>query len=132
MCEPQPEQPVVGTIAERLAQLTGYANALSLQVQIMDERRHILQPLIRHEDVKSALQAKFNQTLGGRAFAHVVPLLAFDLVRDLARLITDHGEKTGSLKNVYRKASEPKMLEALRERFRTLADASHEGDPYPL
>jgi hypothetical protein len=117
--------------SDRLAQLKGYANALSLQVQIMDERRHILQPLVRDDEIKTALHAKFNETLGASAFNHLVPLLAFDLVRDLARLILDEDPKAGSLWNIHRKASEPKLHRVLREQFRTLSDPSHESASYP-
>lgn len=116
---------------KRLEQIDAYAKALIQGVRIMDERRHILQPLLRDEAVRVSLAEKFRDTFGAHAYNHLVPLFAQDLVRDLARLYLDDDRKTGSFTNLYRKASEREINDALRERFRRLPDKWHE-QPGPI
>ena len=106
----------------RLAQIEGYAKTLEQAVRVMDERRHLLAPLVEDDEVKGALGRKFNNTYGAHAYNHLVPLLGQDLVRDLVRLFLDTGKKAGSLANLYRKASEPKLHAALREQFVRIPD----------
>ena len=74
---------------QRLRQIEGYAKTLVQEVRIMDERRHILQPLLRDEEVRRALAEKFRNTFGAHAYNHLAPMMAQDLVRDLARLLLD-------------------------------------------
>ena len=116
---------------QRLAQIEAYAKALIQGVRIMDERRHIMEPLLHDEDVRSALAEKFKGTFGAHAYNHLVPLIAQDLVRDLARLFLDDDKKAGSFLNLYRKVSVPELNRALREQFRRIPDKWHE-DPSPI
>jgi len=111
--------------------MEAYAKALIQGVRAMDERRHILEPLLRNNEVKYALAAKFKGTFGVHAYNHLAPLIAQDLVRDLARLFLDDGHKAGSFANLYRKASVPNVHRALREQFRCLPDKWHE-DSAPI
>lgn len=115
----------------RLEQIEAYAKALTQGVRIMDERRHILQPLLRDEDIRAALGEKFRDTFGAHAYNHLVPLFAQDLVRDLTRLYLDEDRKAGSFANLYRKASERDVHAALRERFRNIPDNWHQK-PGPI
>lgn len=90
----------------------------------MDQRRHILEPLVRDKEIKDALRIKFEGTDGVRAYNHLAPWLAQDLIGDLARLFLDEDSKAASFVNIYRKASEPKMYAALRKQFSCLFDES--------
>lgn len=116
---------------QRMEHIEAFANALIQGVRIMDERRHILQPLLRDERVRGALRGKFKDTYGAHAYNHLVPLFAQDLVRDLARLYLDDGRRVGSFVNLYRKAGESSMRAALREKFRCLPDKWQE-QPGPI
>lgn len=111
---------------QRLEQIEAFAKALIQGVRIMDERRHILQPLLQDDDIQTALDEKFRNTFGAHAYNHLVPLLAQDLVRDLARLYLDDDRKAGSFANLYRKASDRKLHAALREQFCRIPDKWHE------
>lgn len=97
----------------------------------MDERRHILQPLLRDEEVRRALAEKFRNTFGAHAYNHLAPMMAQDLVRDLARLLLDDDHRAGSLVNLYRKAREPGIHKALRDQFRKIPDKWHD-QPGPI
>lgn len=112
---------------QRLEQVDGYSKTLVQAVRLMDERRHILAPLLHDEEVKNALGQIFRNSPGAYAYNHLVPLFAQDLVRDLARLFLDHDKRSGSLTNLYRKVSEPKLHSALRERFRRIPDKWYEN-----
>lgn len=114
-----------------LAQMAAYAKALIQGVRVMDERRHILEPLLRDQDVLAALAEKFKGTFGAHAYNHLAPLIAQDLVRDLARLFLDSNEKAGSLANLYRKVSVMSVHHVLREQFRCIPDKWHEN-PAPI
>jgi hypothetical protein len=116
---------------ERLAQIEAYAKTLVQQLRIMDERRYILQPLLVDEDIRGSLSEKFRDTYGAHAYNHLVPLLAHDLVRDLARLFLDEGSKAASFANLVRKISEQRIKEALRDQFRRIPDKWQE-DPSPI
>jgi hypothetical protein len=116
---------------QRLQQIQAYAKAMIQGVRIMDERRHILQPLLRDEKVRSALSAKFKSTYGAHAYNHLAPLLAQDLIRDLARLYLDYDHRAGSFVNLHRKAADPAIHDALRDYFRHLPDRWHE-QPGPI
>ncbi len=108
-----------------LIQLEAYASSLVAAIRVMDERRYILQPLLRDEDVKIALADKFHSTRGAAAFNHLVPLIAGDFVREIARLFLDEQNKAGSFVNLYRKASEKVIHQALREKFTSIPDRWH-------
>lgn len=114
-------------LKQQLEQLEGYSKTLVQAVRVMDERRHILEPLLEDEEVKSALARKFRNTFGAHAYNHLVPWFAQDLVRDLARLFLDPNRRSGSLTNLYRKASEPPVHRALREQFRRIPDKWYDG-----
>lgn len=119
------------TLESRLAQLDGSARALVQAARILDQRRHLLEPLLRNGEIKAALAEKMNGTYGAHAFNHVVPLLGQDLTRDLARLLLDTDPRVGSLLNLHRKASEPQLHEALRRQFGAIAEKWH-GDTSPI
>jgi hypothetical protein len=112
------------TKKERLTQMKAYATAFIQGVRTMDQRRHILEPLVRDKEIKDALRIKFEGTDGVRAYNNLAPWLAQDLIGDLARLFLDKKEKAASFVNIYRKASEPKMYAALRKQFSCLFDES--------
>ena len=119
-------------LADRLLQIEGYAKALVQAIRVMDQMRHILEPLLAEDKIGQALNAKFKDTYGGHAYNHLVPLLAQDLIRDLSRLILDEGKKTGSLKNLYRKVEIKEIHSALRERFKHIPDQFHDDEvPIP-
>lgn len=65
----------------------------------MDQRRHILEPLVRDKEIKDALRIKFEGTDGVRAYNNLAPWLAQDLIGDLARLFLDKKEKAASFVN---------------------------------
>jgi len=115
----------------RLEQIEAYAKALIQGVRIMDEARHILQPLLHDDNVRKALATKFKDTFGAHAYNHLVPLLAQDLVRDLSRLYLDDDRRAGSFVNLYRKASDPVVHSALKEKFRRIPDQWHK-EPGPI
>ena len=109
-------------IKARLEQLEGYSKTLVQAMRVLDERRHILQPLLEDTEVKDALAKKLENSIGGHAYNHLVPWFAQDLVRDLTRLFLDQDRRSGSLVNLYRKSSDPKVLNALKEQFRSIPD----------
>ena len=111
-----------GTTREIVKQLEGYASTLTQSMRVMDERRYILEPLLYHDGIKSRLSKKFNNTYGARAYNHLLPLLAQDLVRELARLYLDEDKRACSFSNIYRKASVPKIYHALKNKFSKIPD----------
>ncbi|HEX7079751.1 MAG TPA: hypothetical protein VF329_01900 [Gammaproteobacteria bacterium] len=119
------------TKEQRIAQLEGYAKTLVQALRVMDERRHILQPLLRDAEIAAALANKFRNTFGAHAYNHLVPMMAQDLVRDLARLFMDDDRRAASFVNVYRKAAEPSLHRELRRRFREIPDKWHD-QPGPI
>ena len=112
---------------QRLEQVDGYSKTLVQAVRVMDERRHILAPLLHDDEVKIALRNIFHNNLGAHAYNHLVPLFAQDLVRDLTRLFLDQDKRSGSLTNLYRKVSEPNLHGALRERFMSIPNKWYEN-----
>ncbi|MBO6555964.1 MAG: hypothetical protein JJ957_05655 [Pseudomonadales bacterium] len=118
-------------LSVRLLQIEGYAKALVQALREMDQRRHILEPLLAEDKIGQALSEKFKDTHGVHAYKHLVPILAQDLVRDLSRLILDGDKKAASLKNLHRKARAPEIRGALRERFKHIPDKWH-GDGAPI
>jgi len=112
-------------IQQRMDQIEGYAKTLVQQLRIVDERRHILEPLIWDDGIRKALHEKLDNTAGVHAYNHLVPMMAQDLVREIARLFLDEGNKTASLINLFRKAREPEIKESLRQKFRDIPDNWH-------
>lgn len=110
----------------RLEQLEGYAKTLVQSMRVLDERRHILQPLLDDRDVKESLANKLRNSIGGHAYNHLVPWFSQDLVRDLTRLFLDRDKRSGSLVNLYRKSSDPDILDALRKKFSSIPDRWYE------
>jgi hypothetical protein len=107
---------------EKLKSLRGYSKAMIQAMRVMDQRRHILEPLIDDRPIQDALVAKINGTDAVSAYNQLVPIFALDFVRDLARLFLDTGKKVGSLENVWRKASEPAVHAQLKNEFRQIPD----------
>lgn len=105
------------SLDEKLKSLRGYSKSMIQAMRVMDQRRHILQPLIDDRPIHDALAEKINGTSAVTAYNHLVPLFALDFVRDLARLFLDRGRKVASLGNVWRKASEPSVYTQLRDEF---------------
>ena len=118
-------------LQERLEQIEGYATALAQGFRVSDERRCILEPLIRDDEIKNALSAKFDQTYGSHGYNHLVPLMAQDLVRDLVRLLMDENPKSASLVNLFRKANDKDVKCALRAKFREIPDKRHDQPGIP-
>jgi hypothetical protein len=121
-----------GVNKSRIEQIEAYSIALVQGVRVMDERKHILQPLLNSENVRKALADKFRNTYGAHAYNHLVPLFAQDLVRDLARLYLDDDRRAGSFTNLFRKASERTMHRELREKFSQIPNRFYENqEPIP-
>jgi hypothetical protein len=116
---------------EAVLHIQAYAKALIQGIRVMDERRHILQPLLRDDDVKRELRQKFEGTYGAHAYNHLAPLLAQDLVRDISRLYLDDDRRTGSFVNLYRKSSQPDIYKHLREHFTQIPVKWHD-QPGPI
>lgn len=100
---------------QRIRQIDGFIRALAQECQILDERRHILAPLLQNAEVNAALKKKLDNSSGARAWNHLAPLLGQDLLRDQARLFLDDDKRSGSLTNLWRKlGADP----AIRAHFR--------------
>ena len=112
-----------------VSQIEGYAKTLTQSLRVLDERRHILEPLIYNKDIKSALDSKFNNTYGAHAYNHLPPLLAQDIIRDISRLFLDDDKRSGSFVNLYRKAKDPKINKSLKHKFSTIPDKMHNNAP---
>lgn len=98
----------------RIQQIDGWTRALTSEVHFLDERVHLVKPLVQDREVQAAMQAKLDRTLGAELWNHLVPLLGQDYIRELARLFLDEGKKTGSLTNIWRKLN----VSGVRERYR--------------
>ena len=105
------------SLDEKLKSLRAYSKSMIQAMRVMDQRRHILQPLIDDRLIHDALAEKINGTSAVTAYNHLVPLFALDFVRDLARLFLDRGRKVASLENIWRKASEQVVYSQLRNEF---------------
>lgn len=101
-------------LAQRVRQIDGWIRALTSEVHFLDERVHLVKPLVQDKQVQAAMQAKLDRTLGVELWNQLVPLLGQDYIRELARLFLDKGEKTGSLTNIWRKLK----VSGVRERYR--------------
>lgn len=118
----------ISDLEQKIAHVRGYARALASAMWLMDERRYLLQPLFSDDEVRKELGKKLNGTMGARAYQQLVPVLAQDLLRDLVRLVLDDDKRSGNFPNVFRKASEPTILAALREHHRTIPDRWDRGN----
>ncbi|MGY1424821.1 AbiU2 domain-containing protein [Lysobacter sp. A289] len=114
---------------QRVRQIDGYIRVLTQECHILDERRHILAPLIQDAEIQAGLKAKLDKTPGANAWNHLTPLLGQDLVRDQSRLFLDKDSRSGSLPNLWRKLhADPAIKECYRDRYGTMFDHLHE-DP---
>lgn len=75
-------------LEQRIRQIDGFVRVLTQECHILDERRHILSPLIQDPAIQAGLKAKLDKTPGANAWNHLAPLLGQDLVRDQSRLST--------------------------------------------
>ncbi|MCF7220989.1 hypothetical protein [Marilutibacter chinensis] len=117
-----------GELDQRVRQIDGFIRVLTQECHILDERRHILSPLIQDTEIQDGLKAMLDRTIGAGAWGHVAPLLAQDLVRDQARLFLDNGAKTGSLPNLWRKLNaDPDIKNHYRRSYGRMFDKLHVG-----
>ena len=115
-------------LEQRVRQIDGFIRVLTQECHILDERRHILSPLIQDPEVQAGLKAKLDKTIGAGAWGHVAPLLAQDLIRDQSRLFLDSGHKTGSLPNLWRKLhADPAIKSYYRRSYGRMFDKLHVG-----
>lgn len=112
----------IDDLPTRVAHVRAYAKALTSSMWLMDQRRHMLKPILDDAEIREALKLKFENTYGAQAYNHYTPLVAQDLLRDLSRLYLDTKPKVASYLNVLRKAAAPDVLAELREYFRTIPD----------
>lgn len=118
-----------GELDQRVRQIDGFIRVLTQECHILDERRHILAPLIQDAEIQAGLKAKLDKTPGANAWNHLAPLLGQDLVRDQSRLFLDNDPRSGSLTNLWRKLNaDPAIKEHYRERYGTMFDEFHD-DP---
>jgi len=114
---------------QRVRQIDGYIRVLTQECHILDERRHILAPLVQDAEIQAGLKAKLDRTPGANAWRHLAPLLGQDLVRDQSRLFLDNDSRSGSLTNLWRKLhADPAIKEHYRNHYGTMFDHFHE-DP---
>jgi hypothetical protein len=115
-------------LEQRVRQIDGFIRVLTQECHILDERRHILAPLIQNTEIQAGLKAKLDKTIGARAWGHLPPLLAQDLIRDQSRLFLDNGHKTGSLPNLWRKLNaDPAIKSYYRRSYGRMSDKHHVG-----
>lgn len=107
---------------QRVRQIDGWIRALTGEVHFLDERVHLLKPLVKDSDVQAAMKAKLDHSQGVGLWNHLVPLLGQDYIRELARLFLDKGEKTGSLMNIWRKLQVPGVREHYRDSYGGMFD----------
>ncbi len=113
---------------QRVAPIEGFIRALTQECHILDERRHILAPLLQNADVQAALKRKIDKTTGARAWNHLAPLLGQDLLRDQARLFLDEDRRSGSLPNLWRKIhADPTIKAHFRDTYGHMFDELHDG-----
>ena len=119
----------------RIAQIDGFIRALTQECHVLDERRHILAPLLQNSDIQDALKRKLDKTAGAGAWNHLAPLLGQDLLRDQARLFLDESPRSGSLMNLWRKLTvDPAIIAHFRDAYGRMLDHLHDqviGDVPP-
>lgn len=115
-------------LTKRIHQIESFISVLTQESHILDERRHILAPLIQDGELKASLRKKLDKTLGAGAWNHLAPLLGQDLVRDQARLFLDDDHRCGSLKNLWRKLHvDPAIKIYFRDTYGRIFDDLHVG-----
>ena len=115
-------------LTNRIQQIEVFISELTQECHILDERRHMLAPLIENGDLKAALKKKLDNTPGVGAWNHLAPLLGQDLVRDQARLFLDNHYQSGSLKNLWRKLLvDPAIKTHFRDTHGRMFDDQHVG-----
>lgn len=62
-------------LEQRIRQIDGFVRVLTQECHILDERRHILSPLIQDPAIQAGLKAKLDKTPGANAWNHLAPLL---------------------------------------------------------
>lgn len=108
---------------QRVRQIDGFIRVLTQEVHVLDERRHILAPLIENNEVKERLNAKLGRSNAAHAWNHLPPLLGQDLLRDQSRLYLDEDKRSGSLTNIWRKLTcEPGLREHYRAKYEVMLD----------
>ncbi|ATE70789.1 hypothetical protein [Lysobacter capsici] len=113
-------------LKKRISQVEGFIRALTQQCHMLDERRHILVPLLQDVHIQQALKKKLDRTAGVGAWNHLAPLLGQDLLRDQARLFLDEGRRSGSLINLWRKIQvDPAIKDHFREAYGHMLDKLH-------
>lgn len=113
---------------KRTAQILGSIHALSQECRILDQRRHLLAPLIQNHEINEALKRKLENTPGVAAWNHLAPLLGQDLVRDQSRLFLDQDKKSGSLTNLWAKLRADSAIKThFRDAYARLADHHQVG-----
>lgn len=110
----------------RIQQIDGWIRALTIEVNFLDERVHLVKPLVQDTEVQAAMRAKLDGTLGVELWKQLTPLLGQDYIRELARLFLDKGEKTGSLTNIWRKLKVPGVRERYRVTYAHMDDYYHD------
>lgn len=112
----------------RIGQIEGFIRSLTQQCHILDERRHILEPLLKNAEVQEALRRKLDKTPGAGAWNHLAPLLGQDLLRDQARLFLDDDKRSGSLQNLWRKLRADRAIKHhFRDAYGHMFDDLHTG-----
>jgi len=115
-------------LKQRTTQAEGFIRALTQECHILDERRHILAPLLQNPEIQDGLKKKLDKTPGAGAWNHLAPLLGQDLLRDQARLFLDDDTRSGSLANLWRKLhADPAIREHFREAYGRMFDDLHVG-----
>ncbi|KAF1710182.1 hypothetical protein [Pseudoxanthomonas sacheonensis] len=110
-------------LKQRVDQVEGFIRALTQECHILDERRHILAPLLQNSEIQQALKKKLDKTPGVGAWNHLAPLLGQDLLRDQARLFLDDDSRSGSLTNLWRKLRvDPAIKDHFREVYGRMFD----------
>lgn len=117
----------VDTLENRIQQIDGWIRALTSEAHFLDERVHLLKPLVLDEDVKAALKTKLDKTPGVGLWNHLPPLLGQDYIRDLARLFLDKAKDTGSLTNIWRKLQSSDLKCHYRQSYSRMYDDLHDG-----
>ena len=110
-------------LEQRIRQIDGFVRVLTQECHILDERRHILSPLIQDPEIQAGLKTKLDKTPGANAWNHLAPLLGQDLVRDQSRLFLDNHWRSGSLTNLWRKLqADPTIKRHYREAYGRMFD----------
>ena len=120
-------QKTVQSIEERVAQIQSYAQHFAQALQAVDERRHLLEPVVGEGEIQTALVNRFKNTYGSRGYEDMIRLLAEDLIRGLVRVFLDGGKKTASMCNIHRKASAKDMFAAMRDAFAAIPEKWRAG-----